>query len=439
MTGAVCVFGGGGVCATAGWTQGLPAPASFAPASLATPFLHKHNPTPPLLQHQHSTPSTPSTHIYTHIITIITINANTNNKVDEDYIEDDFNLSGLSGLVPYYEYALDMILDNEPPTDVMLTETQQELLENAAEMLYGLIHARFIVTARGLAAMLEKFKAADFGRCPRVLCEGQPCLAVGTSDLPGQATVKIFCPRCEDIYYPRADYQCSIDGAFFGSTFPHLLLMTYPMYRPPRAAAAAGAIYTPRVFGFKLHPSAYGNGGGSGGERPPGVRQIAAAARAGGGGGGNGNGGGAAAGPSGGGGGSSQQGRAGGGGGGGDGGGGDGGGRAGGGAGGSRATAAAVVAGGARRLSAGDGRAEEEDEAEQAGSNAALVASNGDRDTQQQQQHRQQPQQQQQSQQQQDQQQDQQHSQQQFEQRWSAPSWQRRQQPGGDSPASSSL
>jgi len=46
-------------------------------------------------------------------------------KVDEDYIEDDFNLSGLSGLVPYYEYALDMILDNEPPQDMMLTETQQ--------------------------------------------------------------------------------------------------------------------------------------------------------------------------------------------------------------------------------------------------------------------------------------------------------------------------
>ncbi|KAI8474310.1 MAG: casein kinase II, regulatory subunit [Monoraphidium minutum] len=218
-------------------------------------------------------------------------------EVDEDYIEDDFNLSGLSGLVPYYEYALDMILDNEPPQDMMLTETQQaracrgggclcglcELLENAAEMLYGLIHARYIVTARGLGAMLEKFKNVDFGRCPRVLCEGQPCLAVGTSDLPGQATVKIFCPKCEDIYYPRIDYQCSIDGAFFGSTFPHLLLMTYPMYRPPRSTEA----YTPRVFGFKLHPSAY-NTGGSSGDRGPGVRQIAAAARAGGGSGGGG-------------------------------------------------------------------------------------------------------------------------------------------------------
>jgi hypothetical protein len=39
--------------------------------------------------------------------------------------------------------------------------------------------------------MLDKFKNVDFGRCPRVLCEGQPCLPVGTSDIPGQSTVKV--------------------------------------------------------------------------------------------------------------------------------------------------------------------------------------------------------------------------------------------------------
>jgi hypothetical protein len=27
---------------------------------------------------------------------------------------------------------------------------------------------------------------------------------------------QIFCPRCEDIYYPRSEYQCSIDGAYYG-------------------------------------------------------------------------------------------------------------------------------------------------------------------------------------------------------------------------------
>merc|ERR1712194_331617 len=86
-------------------------------------------------------------------------------EVDEEYIQDDFNLSGLSSMVPYYDYALDLILDVESPNDDMLTEQQHELVESAAEMLYGLIHARYILTSRGMVAMLEKYKQCHFGRC----------------------------------------------------------------------------------------------------------------------------------------------------------------------------------------------------------------------------------------------------------------------------------
>ncbi|KAL5551280.1 hypothetical protein UlMin_001456 [Ulmus minor] len=171
-------------------------------------------------------------------------------EVDDDYIQDDFNLCGLSSQVPYYDYALDLILDVESSHGDMFTEEQNELVESAAEMLYGLIHARYILTSKGMAAMLDKYKNYDFGRCPRVYCCGQACLPVGQSDIPRSSSIKIYCPRCEDIYYPRSKYQ-DIDGAYFGATFPHLFLMTYGHLKPQKASQS----YVPRVFGFKIHKS----------------------------------------------------------------------------------------------------------------------------------------------------------------------------------------
>jgi casein kinase II subunit beta len=55
-------------------------------------------------------------------------------------------LTGLNTLVPYYDYALDMVLDVEMPMEDSLTEEQQEIVESAAEMLYGLIHARYVLS-----------------------------------------------------------------------------------------------------------------------------------------------------------------------------------------------------------------------------------------------------------------------------------------------------
>ncbi|KAK7263368.1 hypothetical protein RJT34_30956 [Clitoria ternatea] len=88
-------------------------------------------------------------------------------EIDDDYVQDDFNLCGLSSQVPYYDYALDLILDVESSHGDMFTEEQNELVESAAEMLYGLIHARYILTSKGMATMtsIRTTTLADVQEC----------------------------------------------------------------------------------------------------------------------------------------------------------------------------------------------------------------------------------------------------------------------------------
>lgn len=122
-------------------------------------------------------------------------------------------------------------------------------MEAAAEMLYGLIHARYIITPRGMSGMLGKYKNIHFGRCPRVFCQGQAVLPVGQSDIPRTHTCKTFCPKCGDIYYPRSSRHANIDGAYFGTTFCHLFMQAYWDLTPPPPRES----YVPRIFGFKIY------------------------------------------------------------------------------------------------------------------------------------------------------------------------------------------
>ena len=100
-------------------------------------------------------------------------------QVDEEYINDNFNLSGLKEDVPYYDMALETILDVDQPNS-QLSENQQESVDASAELLYGLIHSRFILTAKGLTLMVRPplVLHSRGGRdTPAFLCQAPPHIA----------------------------------------------------------------------------------------------------------------------------------------------------------------------------------------------------------------------------------------------------------------------
>ncbi|KAI9338381.1 casein kinase II, regulatory subunit [Zopfochytrium polystomum] len=210
-------------------------------------------------------------------------------EVDDEYIQDRFNLTGLNTEVPHYNEAYELLTEPvDPSTFDNLTYPNPTLgkpsftgpnrasasapfsssspspshnaqqadaashrteVDSAARHLYGLIHARYVITTRGQLKMFEKVRHAEFGRCPRVLCHNQPVLPVGLSDIPGVRNVMLYCPRCEDVYSPPSRRHAFVDGAYFGTTFPHLLIQVYPQLAPARSPDR----YVPKIFGFKVH------------------------------------------------------------------------------------------------------------------------------------------------------------------------------------------
>lgn len=167
--------------------------------------------------------------------------------VDPEFILDRFNLTGINFEAHRLRQTIALITDTDVQPEIK--EEDLERLEKSARHLYGLIHARFILTTRGLQKMADKYRNFDFGRCPRVHCNLHPLLPIGLEDSPNHSSVKLYCSKCEDIYVPKSSRHATIDGAYFGTSFPGMLFQVYPHLTPTKPKGH----FVPKIFGFKIH------------------------------------------------------------------------------------------------------------------------------------------------------------------------------------------
>jgi casein kinase II subunit beta len=165
-------------------------------------------------------------------------------EVDIDYASDWFNHYGLKELIDdYFDEALELICDTRSKRWLKLDEQKIEAIHEQAINLYGLLHARWILQPHGLSLMKEKFQTGTFGQCPRLHCDDQQMLPIGETQIPNKHSAKLFCPRCLDLYRPEG---ISVDGAHFGTTFPHLFLVEYPQFNNRGNFREL----EPKIFGF---------------------------------------------------------------------------------------------------------------------------------------------------------------------------------------------
>ncbi|KAG6866464.1 hypothetical protein C0991_003982 [Blastosporella zonata] len=136
-------------------------------------------------------------------------------EVTEDFIEDDFNLTGLNAMVPFWKEAMEMILDVEPDEDAPKIP-DVSIIESSAEMLYGLVHQRYILTRAGLQSMsYRELAPAPFWKAP----------LTGGSSLSPKSTSSGSSSKSSPFSNPNP----------YGGQ-----------------KRAAGYVYVPRIYGFKV-------------------------------------------------------------------------------------------------------------------------------------------------------------------------------------------
>ena len=114
------------------------------------------------------------------------------------------------------------------------------------------LKVKFRITTLGIGKIYQKYLLACFGNCPRVYCDKQKLLPIGFDDKLRHSRVKVYCPKCEEVYLPRTSKHNDLDGSYFGSALPHIFINSLPdaIIIPPKIY-----YYEPKMFGFKVFGS----------------------------------------------------------------------------------------------------------------------------------------------------------------------------------------
>lgn len=163
-------------------------------------------------------------------------------EVDDDFINNSFNLFGIRKKVGNFNDAYEYIKRRDHGLDQMFVED--------ARRVYGLLHARFLLTRQGLEKMKLKYDDnKSLPQCPRVYCKGCKCLPYGIYEEFGREKVKFFCPSCCDIYNPEKQAHMKIDGSYFGPSWVHIFLQKYANVLTYNENQR---VYVPKIFGFRI-------------------------------------------------------------------------------------------------------------------------------------------------------------------------------------------
>jgi hypothetical protein len=214
-----------------------------------------------------------------------------------------------SSAYPIYRRALQLILQEDENYNIETeVESGEDLIipyyaiQKAAEALYLMVHARFVISPRGLEAIrhVMMMDPTVFGKCPRTSCRGCGLLPYGFSNdytfatpvsktkadpPPPENLCHRYCPSCGEVWI---SWDSKTDGCAWGPSWCHLFLLAFgtqvyaeelaritasrndpsTMYNPPlrsrifenvsaplSRASTVRSSPPPSVFGFRIHPA----------------------------------------------------------------------------------------------------------------------------------------------------------------------------------------